>query len=167
MKSILATLLCLLAFTSLSTAFQAPVPRSIVSTPSSTTALNVFGKKKSQAQKEKEEAEASKYWQGEWVCKDCGYIYNRVCTIKRLTRRRYLRRRFYMISRIVVSFSFISLSKRPNALACTLRNKDRVSVAHNARDLVVVTPKRWETASEQPLMEVMPPFSSLALEEWR
>jgi hypothetical protein len=41
--------------------------------------LNVFGNKKSQAQKEVS-AEGSKYWQGEWVCKDCGYIYNRVST---------------------------------------------------------------------------------------
>ena len=24
-----------------------------------------------------EQETASKYWQGEWVCKDCGYIYNR------------------------------------------------------------------------------------------
>jgi len=41
-----------------------------------TTSLNVFGskKKKSAAAVEAE----SQYWQGEWVCKDCGYIYNRV-----------------------------------------------------------------------------------------
>ena len=45
-----------------------------VSAPSA-TALNVFGNKKSAAAKTEEE---SKYWQGEWVCKDCGYIYNRV-----------------------------------------------------------------------------------------
>lgn len=43
-----------------------------------TTSLNVFGKKKTAAQKAEEEAKAAKYWQGEWVCKDCGYIYNRV-----------------------------------------------------------------------------------------
>lgn len=42
-----------------------------------TTSLNVFGKKKTAAQKAEEEAKAAKYWQGEWVCKDCGYIYNR------------------------------------------------------------------------------------------
>jgi rubrerythrin len=40
----------------------------------------VFGKKKTAAQKQLEEEEAAKYWQGEWVCKDCGYIYNRVST---------------------------------------------------------------------------------------
>jgi hypothetical protein len=43
-----------------------------------TTSLSVFGKKKTAAQKAEEEAKAAKYWQGEWVCKDCGYIYNRV-----------------------------------------------------------------------------------------
>ena len=37
----------------------------------------VFGNKKTKGQKELEEVD-SKYWQGEWVCKDCGYIYNRV-----------------------------------------------------------------------------------------
>ena len=44
-----------------------------------TTSLNmVFGNKKSAAQKAEDAAKAEKYWQGEWVCKDCGYIYNRV-----------------------------------------------------------------------------------------
>ncbi len=37
----------------------------------------VFGNKKTKSQKELEEVN-SKYWQGDWVCKDCGYIYNRV-----------------------------------------------------------------------------------------
>jgi hypothetical protein len=44
-------------------------------TKTSTTALNVFGTKKS---KKMTAEEMEKYWQGEWVCKDCGYIYNRV-----------------------------------------------------------------------------------------
>merc|ERR1712071_117942 len=44
---------------------------------SSSTSLNVFGNKKSKAQKEAEAEKASMYWQGDWVCKDCGYIYNR------------------------------------------------------------------------------------------
>ena len=49
-----------------------------VSRASSNTELNmVFGKKKTAAQKAEEEAKAAKYWQGEWVCKDCGYIYDR------------------------------------------------------------------------------------------
>jgi hypothetical protein len=39
------------------------------------TVLNVYGNKKS---KKVSAEEAEKYWQGEWVCKDCGYIYNRV-----------------------------------------------------------------------------------------
>lgn len=76
MKSFLAILL-LLALTATSWAFQ-PV-RPSVAAPSS-TALNVFGNKKAAAAKAAEKAEeAAKYWQGEWVCKDCGYIYNRVC----------------------------------------------------------------------------------------
>lgn len=55
-------------------AFQAPVPVRPTVSAASSSALNVFGKKKpSAAELEK----ASKYWQGEWVCKDCGYIYNR------------------------------------------------------------------------------------------
>jgi hypothetical protein len=47
----------------------------------------VFGKKKTAAQKQLEEEEAAKYWQGEWVCKDCGYIYNRVSTEEWLYRK--------------------------------------------------------------------------------
>jgi rubredoxin len=43
----------------------------------SATSLSVFGKRKTEAQKAEEEAKASQYWAGEWVCKDCGYIYNR------------------------------------------------------------------------------------------
>ena len=42
---------------------------------SRTTSLNVFGKRKPTAA---EQEKLDKYWQGEWVCKDCGYIYNRV-----------------------------------------------------------------------------------------
>ena len=42
---------------------------------SSSTSLNVFGTKKS---KKMTPEELEKYWEGEWVCKDCGYIYNRV-----------------------------------------------------------------------------------------
>lgn len=37
----------------------------------------VFGKKKTAAQKAEEDEKAAMYWEGEWVCKDCGYIYNR------------------------------------------------------------------------------------------
>lgn len=44
----------------------------------STTTLNmVFGERKTRSKKE-EEKRAAMYWQGDWVCKDCGYIYNRV-----------------------------------------------------------------------------------------
>ena len=47
----------------------------------SSTSLNVFGKKKSKAQKEADAEKAALYWEGEWVCKDCGYIYQRVSVI--------------------------------------------------------------------------------------
>jgi hypothetical protein len=47
--------------------------------PPSATALHVFGSKKKKTP-EAIEAE-SKYWMGEWVCKDCGYIYNRVSKV--------------------------------------------------------------------------------------
>ncbi|GAX26445.1 hypothetical protein FisN_37Hu005 [Fistulifera solaris] len=60
-------LFCLLV--GLVSGFQTPVPKA-----STTTALHVFGNKKSAAAKEEVN---SQYWQGEWVCKDCGYIYNR------------------------------------------------------------------------------------------
>mmetsp|Transcript_990 Transcript_990/g.918 ORF Transcript_990/g.918 Transcript_990/m.918 type:complete len:149 (+) Transcript_990:146-592(+) len=54
----------------------APLVRAPVAV--SSTSLNmVFGKRKSAAQKAEEEAKAAMYWEGEWVCKDCGYIYNR------------------------------------------------------------------------------------------
>ena len=46
-----------------------------ITTSSINTALNVFGSKKA---KKMTEEELEKYWQGEWVCKDCGYVYNRV-----------------------------------------------------------------------------------------
>jgi rubrerythrin len=88
MNSILRSLLTLCVLFSvyeLSTAFSTVSPvNTKVSTAAgivpriATTSLYVFGKKKTAAQKAEEEAKASKYWQGEWVCKDCGYIYNRV-----------------------------------------------------------------------------------------
>jgi rubrerythrin len=36
----------------------------------------VFGNRKAKAAAKAEED--AKYWQGDWVCKDCGYIYNKV-----------------------------------------------------------------------------------------
>eukprot|EP00751_Fragilariopsis_kerguelensis_P008403 CAMPEP_0170802756 /NCGR_PEP_ID=MMETSP0733-20121128/29521_1 /TAXON_ID=186038 /ORGANISM="Fragilariopsis kerguelensis, Strain L26-C5" /LENGTH=158 /DNA_ID=CAMNT_0011156121 /DNA_START=190 /DNA_END=666 /DNA_ORIENTATION=+ len=50
---------------------------STVTTRTTSTSLNVFGNKKSKAQKEAEAEREAMYWEGEWVCKDCGYIYNR------------------------------------------------------------------------------------------
>lgn len=67
----------LIATVGMTSAF-APMPASRAVSVTSTTSLNmVFGKKKTAAQKAEEEAKAAQYWQGEWVCKDCGYIYNR------------------------------------------------------------------------------------------
>jgi hypothetical protein len=81
MKSIVAVLFLVL-FVSATSAFTAAPRAGIVSkapASMSTTSLNmVFGNKKSAAQKAAEKEKESKYWQGEWVCKDCGYIYNRV-----------------------------------------------------------------------------------------
>ena len=77
MKSVFVALLCLILAIS-SQAFQ-PRPATVAVTRSSSTTLNVFGNKKSAAAREAENAE--KYWQGEWVCADCGYIYNRVGTV--------------------------------------------------------------------------------------
>lgn len=51
-----------------------PAVSSFTTSPSS-TALNVFGNRKPASSASDED---DKYWQGEWVCKDCGYIYNRV-----------------------------------------------------------------------------------------
>ena len=79
------SLLMLFASVNLTSAFSpiAPVTR-VPSTTASTTSLNVFGNKKSAAQKAEEKAKAAQYWQGEWVCKDCGYIYNKVRSLKML-----------------------------------------------------------------------------------
>uniref|UniRef100_A0A6S9B882 Rubredoxin-like domain-containing protein n=1 Tax=Ditylum brightwellii TaxID=49249 RepID=A0A6S9B882_9STRA len=83
MKSIFAILSLLLVCLTASTSAFAPsgrttalMPRTSVA-PATTTSLNVFGKKKTAEQKAIEEEKAAKFWQGEWVCKDCGYIYQR------------------------------------------------------------------------------------------
>jgi len=77
---VLAALFVLLSTAGLTNAFTGPrLTTSVAKSVSSPTSLNmVFGKKKTAAQKAEEEALAAKYWQGEWVCKDCGYIYQRV-----------------------------------------------------------------------------------------
>jgi rubrerythrin len=88
MKSFVSTfifaILCLssaLAFT----ARPAIIPRtsSVAQVASSTTSLNIFGKRKTEAEKAAQAEKDALYWQGEWVCKDCGYIYQRVsqCSI--------------------------------------------------------------------------------------
>jgi hypothetical protein len=78
--SILVVIVGMCLCTSTTHAFV--VRPSVVSPAATTTSLNVFGNKKSQAQKTEEDP---KYWQGEWVCKDCGYIYNRVSLIAGIT----------------------------------------------------------------------------------
>mmetsp|Transcript_21680 Transcript_21680/g.45816 ORF Transcript_21680/g.45816 Transcript_21680/m.45816 type:complete len:152 (-) Transcript_21680:185-640(-) len=83
MKSIIAIISAILLFATSTLAFAPASPARAVVAPTrsviapSPTSLSVFGKKKTEAQKAEEEAKAAKYWQGEWVCKDCGYIYNR------------------------------------------------------------------------------------------
>lgn len=83
MKSIIAILSAICLFAASTLAFAPAAPARAVVGPASSraaavpTSLSVFGNKKTEAQKAEEEAKASKFWQGEWVCKDCGYIYNR------------------------------------------------------------------------------------------
>ena len=78
LTSLLLSAILLLSLFQGSVAFS-PNAQPVRSIGKSATSLNmVFGKKKTAAQKAEEEAKAAKYWQGEWVCKDCGYIYNRV-----------------------------------------------------------------------------------------
>eukprot|EP00549_Striatella_unipunctata_P023965 CAMPEP_0118682974 /NCGR_PEP_ID=MMETSP0800-20121206/5781_1 /TAXON_ID=210618 ORGANISM="Striatella unipunctata, Strain CCMP2910" /NCGR_SAMPLE_ID=MMETSP0800 /ASSEMBLY_ACC=CAM_ASM_000638 /LENGTH=145 /DNA_ID=CAMNT_0006579419 /DNA_START=46 /DNA_END=483 /DNA_ORIENTATION=+ len=77
MKSVISFLLALFLVAFQSCQGFAP-PRSFgvqarADTTSSTELNMVFGKKKSKARQELE----AQFWQGEWVCKDCGYIYNR------------------------------------------------------------------------------------------
>ena len=72
MKSFLLALLLVLVQQQQTAAFAPIAPSSVAAVPSSTTQLHVFGNKKATPSEED-----SKYWQGEWVCKDCGYIYNR------------------------------------------------------------------------------------------
>ncbi|KAL7536537.1 hypothetical protein ACHAXR_010493 [Thalassiosira sp. AJA248-18] len=81
MKSIIAIISAICIFATTTLAFAPTAPRAIVNpatrSVATPTSLNVFGKKKTAAQKAEEEELAAKYWAGEWVCKDCGYIYNR------------------------------------------------------------------------------------------
>jgi hypothetical protein len=78
MKSFLAVLLSAFVLLGSVNAFSVrPMTKVSVAAPSSSLKM-VFGNKKSAASKAEEQAKAEKYWQGEWVCKDCGYIYNRV-----------------------------------------------------------------------------------------
>eukprot|EP00569_Conticribra_weissflogii_P005481 CAMPEP_0171341744 /NCGR_PEP_ID=MMETSP0878-20121228/11737_1 /TAXON_ID=67004 /ORGANISM="Thalassiosira weissflogii, Strain CCMP1336" /LENGTH=147 /DNA_ID=CAMNT_0011844131 /DNA_START=63 /DNA_END=506 /DNA_ORIENTATION=- len=79
MKNIIAIIstICLLATGAFG--FAPAATRAVVAprTAAVPTSLGVFGKRKTEAQKAEEAEKAAKYWQGDWVCKDCGYIYNR------------------------------------------------------------------------------------------
>ena len=81
MKCIIAIISALCLFVTAAFAFAPVTPSAPGPTRSlsinTRTSLTVFGNKKTEEQKAEEEALAAKYWQGEWVCKDCGYIYNR------------------------------------------------------------------------------------------
>jgi hypothetical protein len=94
MKLLIVTLLCVLA--AFQTSAFAPRPAVLARpTPAvaTTTSLNVFGNKKSAAAKEAKAArdlEEEAYWKGDWVCKDCGYIYQRVRYISGFLKLRRL-----------------------------------------------------------------------------
>ena len=148
MKSILSFLLLAAFCLSGTSAFS--VRPSVVPTvngASSSTSLNVFGNRKTKDAQAVEEE--SKYWQGEWVCKDCGYIYNRVSWEESNLRRfkflddtmRLTLLHVFGTLKMFCLFDFLS----KNVPVCTLKNKDLVSVAHNVLALVVVMPKRSET----------------------
>lgn len=86
MKNVIAFLFYICVFLSSTHGFAPLIPRAVVnpsaqgissSKPSSATCLSVFGNRKTEAQRAQEEARAAMFWAGEWVCKDCGYIYNR------------------------------------------------------------------------------------------
>ena len=126
--------------------------------PASTTALNmVFGNRKSSTQKKEEE---SKYWQGEWVCKDCGYIYNRVSfTFKMHISIFGLANQINSPSCLLAISAY---SRRLNALVCTSRNRALDLDAPSALARAVVTQRKLATALE-PLWTVETlQFSSLA-----
>jgi len=83
MNILLVSILCLICVLQGNAFAPRPaiVARPFVATTTggTTTSLNVFGNKKSAAAKAKAQvALDNDYWEGEWVCKDCGYIYNRV-----------------------------------------------------------------------------------------
>jgi hypothetical protein len=89
-SSHIVSALLLLLLSSLAGAFQvAPFsPSSLAAArgTSSSTSLNVFGNKKptpasaqdALLERAKRAGVSGGFWEGEWVCKDCGYIYNRV-----------------------------------------------------------------------------------------
>lgn len=164
MKSFIASLiLAIICLASSASAFSVR-PASVVSTAPvsaslSPTSLNVFGKRKTKAQLEEEAEIAAQYWGGEWVCKDCGYIYNRVsCWIlNEIESRKGVDRIDFKIT-LNHSSMHLSLSLflflldidccSKNVLACSLKNKELVSVVLSALDPVVVMPRRSETVLE-------------------
>jgi rubrerythrin len=76
MKSFVATLLLLLLVACTQAFTVQPLAKNGLTTRAPTSLNMVFGNRKAKAAAKAEED--AKYWQGEWVCKDCGYIYNKV-----------------------------------------------------------------------------------------
>lgn len=82
MKNILSILSVICLFAASTLAFAPAAPSRAVVHPAAArtapaTSLSVFGNRKTEAQRAAEEEKAAMYWAGEWVCKDCGYIYDR------------------------------------------------------------------------------------------
>lgn len=77
MRSFFFVLFCALAvIVSTCNAFTTPTPAIAPRTAqTSVTSLNVFGKKKSAAAQQEEAEKAEKFWQGDWVCKDCTLVF--------------------------------------------------------------------------------------------
>lgn len=75
MNSVFLVLLVACLLLEPASAFRALKPNSILvktlSSPQSSSALNMFKKKEP-----KPEVDPADYWQGEWICADCGYIYD-------------------------------------------------------------------------------------------
>jgi len=79
MQIVLLALFALVALFSGAHAFAVPRPMLSVSktvAPRSVTSLNVFGGRGKKAAAAPVE-ENNDYWQGDWVCADCGYVFDR------------------------------------------------------------------------------------------
>jgi hypothetical protein len=136
---------------------------------SSGTAIHVFGNKKQSSSSSSSAQDAllerarragvsGGFWEGEWVCKDCGYIYNRVRFFVHRGLTLLLSARSAPLS--VETCPHLTLSPpnqhhalitcsldlwpndRPNALACTSRSRVRASAVRSAAAPAAGTPRR-------------------------